>query len=209
MKFLSAVSAETLFLISVCVLAVGFTACLFMSVFKTDYGLKKRAWFLLIAAACCSVLKARSFIVGGKDFSPLLFFLCAVLALPLYFIRVKPRLDSSQDEKRRNFVRQLDERIRGAGAEIKPRVFPERKETEQLVAKPEQNAAADELDFSHVKSVLQRLEPAELTYADRRQIHELELALYAAERGDGSKENKIKINEGLGNLLKIMAKHGV
>ena len=74
--------------------------------------------------------------------------------------------------------------------------------------KPVENGCA-ELDFSHVKNVLQRLEPALLTYSDRRQIHELEIALAEAESGRYSAETKGKINEGLGNLLKIMARHGV
>lgn len=215
MKFLSAVSAETLFWVSACLVAVGFTACFFLSVYKAYYGLKKRAWFSIVAAACCAALKARAYLIGGRDFSPLLFFLCAVLALPLYFIRVKTPNDRAEDEKRRNFVRFLDESVSRERARVDFSSAQKKERdnfsapVEKIVAEPEKNAAAEELDFSHVKSVLNRLEPADLSYADRRQIHELEIALYAAEGGDRSKETKVRINEGLGNLLKIMAKHGV
>lgn len=67
----------------------------------------------------------------------------------------------------------------------------------------------DELDFSHVKNILKRLEYYNLTSVDAKQVSELKSALYQAERYGTDREIKSKINDGLGALLKIMSKYGV
>ena len=70
------------------------------------------------------------------------------------------------------------------------------------------NNNADELNFSHVKNVISRLEYFNLTPTDLRQVRELELNLLQAERGERDDELRIKINTGLSALLKIMSKYG-
>ena len=65
-----------------------------------------------------------------------------------------------------------------------------------------------ELDFSHVKNVMAKLNYFNLSASDRTQLSELEQALYYAQNVGYDKKVKEKINEGLGALLKIMAKHG-
>ncbi|MBP5467179.1 MAG: hypothetical protein J6Y43_06440, partial [Clostridia bacterium] len=116
----------------------------------------------------------------------------------------------------RKFVRFLDEKIKGAQAP--DAAAPDYNafdctadgvRTVKAEPRNETGETSENLDFSHVKNVLSRLEPAVLSYSDRRQIYDLETALYAAERGGVSPETRSKINEGLGNLLKIMAKHGI
>ena len=225
-EIFSAVSAERFFALSAGAVSAGFTVCLTLSLAKDGYGLKKRAWFAIIVAAFCALLKTRANILGEKDFSPLLLFFGAVFALPLFFVRTKRKGGGGateqggradlEDVSRRDFVRFLDERIRNADGDAartySEQEFPQKREkVDTLTANKTYKAGNADYgpDFSHVKNVLQRLEPAALTFADRRQIHDLELALYDAERGDCSDETKGKINEGLGNLLKIMAKHGV
>ena len=47
-----------------------------------------------------------------------------------------------------------------------------------------------------------------LSQGDRKTIKELELNVLGAENGDDRIETKRKINDGLGALLKIMAKYG-
>lgn len=70
-------------------------------------------------------------------------------------------------------------------------------------------AELPEVDFSHVKNVMARLEYYKLNPSDKRQVNDLEAAILRAENGvyDGDVRNKI--NTGLGALLKIMAKYGV
>lgn len=217
---LCALSKELFFTLCAGALFAGFTVCLFVSIFRSGYGIKKRTWFLIVLLAMCALLKARANISGEKDVSPILSTLGLILYLPLFFIREKKVKDkrgadeNAENAARRDFVRFLDERIHNAGApETNARAsFSEENgatRPEVLKAQEKQEQVFDEPDFSHVKNVLQRLEPASLSYADRRQIHELELALYEAENGEYSENTKGKINEGLGNLLKIMARHGV
>ena len=66
-----------------------------------------------------------------------------------------------------------------------------------------------EMDYSHVKNILERLEFYPLTQADKKQVRELEVSLLEAEKGNGDIEVKTRINDGLGDLLKIMSKYGV
>jgi hypothetical protein len=66
-----------------------------------------------------------------------------------------------------------------------------------------------EIDFSHVKSVIERLEYYPLSTADKKKVRELEIAIEKYEKGLCGKEERDKVNEGLGALLKIMASYGV
>ena len=70
------------------------------------------------------------------------------------------------------------------------------------------NFALD-VDFTHVKKVLERLSYVSLSPTDKRQVKELETAICAAECGQADNLNKAKINDGLSALLKIMAKYGI
>lgn len=64
------------------------------------------------------------------------------------------------------------------------------------------------LDFTHVRNVISRLDYYGLSQNDRRQVHELESYLLSAERGSDDPTIKEKINDGLSALLKIMSKYG-
>ena len=206
-------SPELFFVFCFVAVFAAFTVCLFISVFKTDYGLKKRAWYFIIVALFCAVTSARANFSGGKDFTPILGLFGIALSLPLYFIRVKRVKAESEDASRREFVRFLDDKIKqGESINAFKRSAdntPMRERGEVLKVAPKKQEVTDGLDFSHVKNVLNRLGVANLSSSDRRQIHDLELLLYEAEHGECDAELKGKINEGLGNLLKIMAKHGV
>lgn len=204
----SAVGSEMVFLFGVVAVFTAFIVCLFISIFKTGYGLKKRIWYLIIVAVFCTLIKMRANF-SGEDFTPILLFLGFTLFIPLYFIRVKSEDDAKDDASRREFVRFLDGKIKQDDSINTVNVAPVREKSEVLKAEPKPREVSAGIDFSHVKNVLQRLEPTMLSYADRRQIHDLELLLYEAENGENAPELKSKINEGLGNLLKIMAKQGV
>lgn len=211
--FFNATSGATFFALTAGTTAVGFLVCLFLSIFKRGYGLKQRLWFLILLFMLCALLRARAFVTGERDLSPLLLCLGLIFFLPVYFIRVKAPKARPDNVSAREYVRVLEEKMkRENGANRTPSAYGETQadfKTEVIKAEPQPPVVCDKPDFSHVKNVLQRLEPATLSYADRRQIHELELSLYEAENGGYSEETRVKINEGLGNLLKIMARHGV
>ncbi len=67
----------------------------------------------------------------------------------------------------------------------------------------------EEINFSHVKNIIQKLDSINLSNADIRQVKDLKTNVYLAENGGIDRELKEKINDGLGALLKIMAKYGV
>lgn len=67
----------------------------------------------------------------------------------------------------------------------------------------------EEINFSHVKSVIDRLEYFDLSPADKKQIDNLKSELYFAENDGFTPEKKSRINDGLSGLLKIMSKYGV
>ena len=66
-----------------------------------------------------------------------------------------------------------------------------------------------EIDFSHVLGVIAKLEYYPLTTTEKKQVKELSEVIRQAQCGKNDKETKIRINDGLSFLLKIMAKHGV
>nr|MBO4517857.1 hypothetical protein [Clostridia bacterium] len=211
--FFSAVSGTLTFLICLFAVLVAFTVCVVLSAVKSGYGFRKRVWYVVFAAFFCVFLRARAYFTGEADFSSVLTCFSLALLMPVCFIPEKKDVGAGlrEGDDRRKFVRMLDEKLHSARdcsenadfhtEEIKAEIPP--------AATPQRREDAQDLDFSHVKNVLARLEPSLLSYADRRQIHDLESALFDAERGAYSDETRSKINEGLGNLLKIMAKHGV
>ena len=66
-----------------------------------------------------------------------------------------------------------------------------------------------EIDFQHVKNVVERLELCTLSPSDKKAIIDLKTAVYTAENMGVSEGLKEKINDGLSALLKIMAKYGI
>lgn len=82
-------------------------------------------------------------------------------------------------------------------------------EENEYAATPQLKEKECELDFSHVKNILKRLEYYNLSSLDAKQVAELKSALYQAETCGVNKDIKSKINDGLGALLKIMSKYGV
>ena len=87
------------------------------------------------------------------------------------------------------------------------------KKVENLVCQekdaPKPTKENSEVDFSHVKNVISRLEYYTLTQLEKRQVEDLKRYVLEAERGNFDRDLKGKINDGLGWLLKIMSKYGV
>ncbi len=68
---------------------------------------------------------------------------------------------------------------------------------------------AGELDFSHVKNIIARLDFYSLSPTEKRQVEQLKGLVNKAEGGECDLSLKSSINDGLGTLLKIMSKYGV
>ena len=162
---------------------------------------KETVLFLL---ASFSVIFFYRFVLNffGKsenEFSILSALVC-VLAIPIKCVRGKSKkIDGSKE-----FIKFIDKKI----AEQDQKSIANKLEIESPIEKS-QGETVDGLNLSHVKNILKRLDYFDLTQADRRQVRELETAVFQAEMHFDDLEIKEKLNDGLGALLKIMAKYGV
>ena len=64
-------------------------------------------------------------------------------------------------------------------------------------------------DYSHVRSIIEKLSFYQLNAQERKSVNDLRTSVISAENGDDSAVMKERISEGLGGLLKIMAKYNV
>ena len=197
--FLSSVSvivgADVFFIIFSCVVTVCFLIDLFFSVFKSGYGIKKRAWFFFLAAGISALSFALSFFSGYSLFFPFFFLgIGLILSVPIVSIRKKVARLTEEDKK---FIDYIDDEI-----------LKERDIEEKFAPRPQKIKKIKDPDFSHVKSVIKRLSEMDLTATDRKEVREFEAVVYQAEKSGAYSVLKEKINDGLGLLLKLMAKYG-
>ncbi len=167
---------------------------------KKNYYFYKRCWYLPFL---CGIITGEYglFTLSGINAS-----VCFItLSLGLVFFSVICAIPVKADEKsdKINFIKFLDEKINESRGEKRLNAPPEK-----LVAVQKPKESKPEIDFSHVKSVIARLNYFSLSSQDRSVVKELELNVMQAERGDYDIETKRKINDGLGALLKIMSKYG-
>lgn len=150
------------------------------------------------------------------------FFLVALtilIYLPLSFFNERVIVIT---DKQRELVRAIDKSITESeidnksftvGNEFLERVERALKEenVEKISVKPQLkiNEIKEELNFTHVKNVLERLNYYNLSPSDKKAVVELKGLLFQAENMGLTKESKSKINDGLSLLLKIMSKYSV
>lgn len=181
---------DFLFIFLSCALFAVFLLALFLSVFKPGYGVKKRSWFFVFSFGISAL--SFSFFYGRGI--PFLFLGAgALLSVPLLTIRKK----TTVTEEQRSFIDYVDEEI----------------EKELLSSPPEKKRTARETkgkepDFAHVKSVIKRLSALSLSQTDKKEVKSLESAIFEAEKNGLDADLKERINDGLGLLLKLMAKYG-
>lgn len=192
--------------ILVIVSLVSFLTFILLSIFCPNFDLKKRiahyGVIIAIYIASHSMLNAYVEYVGYDEF---LLSLNLILSLPLVFIRVKCK-NKKADEELNEII---DDEIQ------KEDVYspPQPKFVQRVLAKKTQlNAKTpplNDLNYSHVKSILERLSYYPLSQSDKNKMEQLNTFLCDVENGDDSQLKKSKINEGLGELLKIMSRYGV
>ena len=155
------------------------------------------------------------------------FFLSLALSLLLCAVIYSVRVRKTVDKKQKQLIEYIDNQIRRSINKdtsdynlVKTPVYNTETSCEQqlrdskikehFISTVEKDKRQTiDLDFSHVKNVLLKLNYYPLTPNDRKQVKDLEYALITAENGDLNYELKEKINDGLGVLLKIMSKYGV
>lgn len=170
---------------------------IFLSVFIRNYGEKQKILTLLVSVVFCALPLVFLTEKQGVAFLFFLIVACFINSFA-FFIKTKGR-----EEKKSEVVKST----LGAIKDVKPLVekikevekIEPSKDTENYVKK-------SKTDFTHVKNVIERLRAFPLSSGDRKQVKELEDTIILIENGTG---DDYGINDGLGALLKIMAKYGV
>lgn len=211
------------FLISSSIIVFFFLIVLILSIFVKEYSLKRRSWFIFASASVCVAEYAIMIEEKDKIFFFLSFALSLLLSAAIYSVRVRKTVD----KKQKQLIDYIDSQIRRSANKdncdnylLKTPVYDterqyerqikDSKVKEHFISTADKNKKqAIDLDFSHVKSVLLKLNYYPLSASDRKQVKDLEYALITAENGELNYELKEKINDGLGVLLKIMSKYGV
>lgn len=231
--FFAKLSAEYAGAIFAASLAVSLVACVsetVLAIVLYDYGIKKRARYFLFSGAAVTVAFAVSQNGANKVFSLISLAWAILLAAPVLSVPVRK---NETTDKQRELVRYIDGKIKSAESFAKNDRRAEELRRTESVRRPrygqsfdkddtpceievlktsgrtgKDRAVAGDLDLSHIRSVIARLDYYALSAADKRTVGDLNYALNEAERGVPAEEVKEKINDGLGALLKIMSKYG-
>lgn len=107
--------------------------------------------------------------------------------LPEKFVKLKDNVSAPKPKAKKTSVKQIKEPV------IKDKV----------------NNLAPDIDFSHVKNILKRLNYYTLNESEKSCVDRLNADVIKAENGKVDNALKSDINDGLGFLLKIMSKYGV
>jgi hypothetical protein len=166
-----------------------------------------KAFTFCVILGLSSILLASDLALGKIPHNCLFIFgVGVILYSPLNLLKEKTK-------EPKELIKQIDREILGEEKAVfqnTNQVKPRNIEKSLVVNKVEQpKDKSPELDYSHVKNILERLDYYSLNGSDKKTVNELENSLALAEKGDSSTENKTRINDGLGALLKIMSKYGV
>lgn len=199
---------DGIFILFTSLITLTFIINLILSCCVCDYRLKKRLWQPLFSVFLVCVCVGLCSVAGYGNFLAYLIIGFSVLTfIPVLYVRVK---SFKVTEKQRDLVKFIDRNILDQNSTCIQDTYCINS-CENLVGKEEiRSSASDfEVDFQHVKSVIARLDYFGLKESDKKQVKELENALAIAERGEFNQQVKLKINDGLGALLKIMSKYGI
>ncbi len=198
---LSAFDFEIAFIILASVCLVVLLVDILLSIFLSNFTLFKRSFYLVTIVAVYAFSKAMFMAKGYVITAEILFSASLLLGLPLLFIRVKSENECSLNKliDRAIETEQIDDREYNV----------ERLECTEKIEEKANEDSKNDIDFTHVKGILERLNYYPLSSSDKNKMRELEAILLKAERGEREENYKLKINEGLGELLKIMSRYGV
>ena len=210
----SAIGKSGAFFISVAILTLGLIVMIFLTIFKRGYSIKKRLWYIAFSIAVCFFYAGYEALYGKIVFS---FFTFAIGSAYFAIICFIPERAIKITKEQLQLARVFDQKARVSRADTADRLdnfagkVMEEKEISVIKTEEKKNKEKEEADinFSHVKSVINRMDYFALTANDKKQVRDLETAINRAERGEYTKEVKESINDGLGALLKIMAKYGI
>ena len=225
-------TVEGVFLVGFICLSIGFIINLVLSLSLKSYKRSKRRWFICLSLTVLLLQITFELNAGGNG--ALIALNSAIIIPMLYFSSLIKEKKADERAKQIELARYFDDKAYdrdkpfnhiskadfssecGDGVKF---LDKEDECAEQDLEKISPSNVKDllvpkkleeyNLDFTHVKNVLSRLDYYSLSPTDKRLVKELEITLAQAESGEFSLENKERLNDGLGSLLKIMAKYGV
>ncbi len=224
-SIINAISASLgggwLLIVSLSLILIFFIIVFIQAIVVREYSFARRGWFVLFCGATCLV---QSVFTPEEERIFVIFSLAVSLLLCSFLFSVRVRRNVDKAHKR--LIDFIDGQIMRSGSEMRAPANLKKddidsldqpftkEEGESVKAEQPSNPAKNskrqrELDFTHVKSVISKLSYYGLSPSDKRQVQDLETALYQAEQGEDVPGLKSRINDGLGALLKIMSKYGI
>lgn len=219
-NFLGFLSTKTLAIICVSLVAYLTVLCSIIALKKSQYHLFKRLWVVFDFVGICFIQFwfemqidkqiTYLFLTVASSF----FGLSICLFLPVKQLKIsqeKRQLAQFLDRCAHNQNSYYNAQINSSLKEEKDVNINEQplaviKANNSEMVKSQNN---EEIDFSHIKGILKKLDYYPLKEQDKKSAKELEKAILEAEENGLDKVLKQNINEGLGALLKIMAKYAV
>ena len=200
-KLLQDLGVNVVEILVLIIIGVLFLSFLLLKIFLRSFENKGTVLFLLSSFSVSLLYRyvLALFNKSENKFFLLLAVIC-LLAIPIKCVEKKTK---KQDESK-EFIKFIDQKI--AEQDQKP-ILNEIENVKPI--EKENSETIDGLNLSHVKNILKRLDYFDLSQGDRRQVRDLETAVFQAERHFDDQDVKEKLNDGLGALLKIMAKYGV
>ncbi len=202
--YFSSVGHQKAFIICTVILVFAFILNLSLAIFRSGYTLSKRVWFLLLGLSGHSFLYLLQSYHGRNIYSQVYFSLFFAFSTLCFSVRVRYKKVKESEKK---LISYIDSKIKEGENHAKEKTAIYKPSIERR-SYAEEDKLSD-INFSHVKSILERLSYYSLKESDKKQARELEFALNECERGNDTPLMRSKVNDGLSALLKIMAKYGV
>ena len=185
--------------------------CVVIALCKNDYSVKNRLWTVLINTGILFFnLWFEQFVIGKIKYFVLVIAVIFISLSICLFVKKKEHFISDEKKSLANFFSKcaLNQNInqshfnqtQNGQNEVVSEVI-------KLNQKKENKGV--EIDFSHVKSVLRKLDYYPLKEQDKKSVKQLESAINDAEENGLDDSLKQTINDGLGQLLKLMSKYAV
>ncbi|MCQ2387521.1 MAG: hypothetical protein MJ066_03640 [Clostridia bacterium] len=183
------------FYLSLIFIFVAFIFSLIISI-KHKGDIRKRVWFVFFSLGIIIMQVAENLkVVKEPSFT---IFLSGVSVFFTAIIMTIPKRENKITTEQREFIKRIDDK----------KAKEERLVCKEIKEDSIKENEKSEIQFSHVKSIIERLDNLGLNNSDKKTIHDLKLNISEAESGNKGRETKEKINDGLSALLKIMAKYG-
>ncbi len=204
-------SGKLVFLTCFIIVFVLTVLCLAISLGKQNYSVKNRLWLVFDFVSILLIDFWLEFYVFNsiKYLILLLAVECISLSICL-FVNKKQKQDIKENKSIKDFLNKcyLSQNQEKSTQSLENKS----KEIRSEVIRPslvKQNEIKDDIDFSHVKTVLKKLDFYPLKEQDKKSAKELERAIIEAEENGLDQRLKQSINDGLGQLLKLMSKYAV